>query len=69
MRDASWMDEEDEVDPRERQRLAEEWRVVGEMLLERSPEVFAQLLAIFSDSAIREASDRWRDISETYMAC
>lgn len=63
------MDEDDEVDPRERQQLAEEWRVAGEKLKKRSPLVFAQLLAIFMASAVREAESRDGCIPETYMSC
>lgn len=50
----------------ERQLLAERWRVIGELLQERSPELFEKLLAMVVSSALAGSSAESASISEPY---
>lgn len=48
----------------ERMRLAEEWRLAGKMLRERSPHLFQKLVEMFAVVAKREADKRGDRIGE-----
>jgi hypothetical protein len=50
----------------ERQQLAERWRLIGELLQKRSPELFAKLLVMVAGSALAATGDSQADISEPY---
>lgn len=53
----------------ERQVLAEQWRLVGESLRERSPLLFAKLLAMLAASAIDDGGEAELSIAQTYNPC
>jgi hypothetical protein len=50
----------------ERQLLAERWRLIGEMLQSRSPELFEKLLVMVVGSALAASADADPRISEPY---
>lgn len=52
--------------PSERQRLAEQWRQLGEKLRRRSPAAFEKLLTLLAASAIAEDPEDELVIDEIY---
>jgi hypothetical protein len=49
----------------ERQQLAEEWRLVGKLLRERSPALFEKLLVVAAACALRTIPEEAENISST----
>lgn len=53
----------------ERIELAERWREAGKVLANRSPEVFAEFVALFEAWTVAAAEREEISIDETYPVC